>query len=119
MPGPEVLAGARSQREAVGLAALALFRWYEQMGPGWDQLQVDQRSIPGVADWLRDVDRLHRALVKAALGPEAEEWLVAMVTAMTSHGAWRTLQGCGMDTTEAATTVARLVGNHEQRGGVH
>jgi AcrR family transcriptional regulator len=109
MPDEAVLVGARDRVEAVRLLALALFAWYEPAARGLDNLQVDRRTLPRVDAWLRELDRRHRALVAAALGPGADDAAIALVTAMTSYGAWRSLRDAGMDPTRAAAEVARFV----------
>ena len=70
MPTEAVLVGAQDRTERVRLMAGALFTWWEQMGSGWEHLQVDRRTLPDVDAWLHDVDLRHRALVASALEVE-------------------------------------------------
>jgi AcrR family transcriptional regulator len=127
MPDEAVLVGARERGEALRLMALALFGWFEQVGSGLEHLQIDRRVLREVDEWLTDVDRRHRALVAAALGPDCDARTVAIVTAMTSHGAWRSLRDGGMDSAQAAAAVVRFVigsldfpvGRKPEKGTVH
>jgi AcrR family transcriptional regulator len=107
MPTEAVLVGARDRVDAVRLAARALFAWWEQMGPGWDHLQVDRRALPEVDEWLREVERQRRSLIATAAGTAASSAELAVLTALTSHGAWRSLRDSGLDVDQAATEVAR------------
>jgi AcrR family transcriptional regulator len=109
MPTEAVLVGARDRGEAVRLLARALFGWFDQIGRGLEHLQIDRRALPEVDAWLRSVDRQHRELVAAALGPTADASTLAIVTAMSSYGAWRSLRDAGMDAEQAAAEVARFV----------
>jgi len=108
MPTEAVLAGARDAADAVRLAARALFTWWEQMGPGWDHLQIDRRTLPEVDAWLLDVDRRHRALVARAAGDDVPEAVISVLTALTSRGAWQSLHASGLDPEQAAAEVARV-----------
>jgi AcrR family transcriptional regulator len=107
MPTEAVLVGARDHVDAVRLAARALFTWWEQIGPGWDHLQVDRRTLPEIEEWLRDVERQRRSLIATAAGPVASPAELTVLTALTSHGAWRSLRDGGLDIDRAATEVAR------------
>lgn len=107
MPTEAVLVGGRDATERMRLAAQALFTWWEQLAAGWDHLQVDRRTLPEVDAWLRDVDARHRALVAAALELDLTDPAVAIGTALTTFGAWRSLRDGGMDVAHAAAVVAR------------
>jgi AcrR family transcriptional regulator len=115
MPDRAVLIGARNRGEAVRLMALALFAWYEKIGRGLEQLQIDARTLPEVDEWQRRADRHHRELVAAALGPEADASAIALVAALTCYGAWRSLRDAGMDSSRAAAELAGLVAGASQR----
>jgi AcrR family transcriptional regulator len=108
MPSEAELAVATDRDERIRLLTLVLFGWYEQLGPGWDHLQVDRRRIPQVDAWLRQLAERHRSLVAAALAP-ADPGEITLATAMTTHGVWRSLRGAGMETPEAAAQVARQI----------
>ena len=109
MPTEAVLSGAGDRFERVRLMASALFSWWEQVASGWEHLQVDRRTQPGVDAWLRDVDLRHRALVASALGDAAGDASVAIGTALTSFGSWQSLRRGGMDVAGAAAQVARFL----------
>jgi hypothetical protein len=109
MPTEAALVGARDRTERVRLMALALFTWWDQMGSGWEHLQVDRRTLPDVDAWLRDVDLRHRALVASALEVGVEEASVAIGAALTSFGSWQSLRAAGMDVARAAAHVARFL----------
>ena len=112
MPTEAVLAGARGRTERVLLLAAALFSWWEQMGSGWEHLQVDRRTLDDVDAWLRDVDLRHRALVACALEVAGGNASVPIATALTSFGSWRSLREGGMSVAQAAAHVATfLVGS--------
>lgn len=107
MPTAAILVGATGRAARTRAMAGALFGWWEQLGPGWDHLQVDRRSLPEVDAWLLDVRVRHRELAAAALetdGPQAE-----MLTAITTNEAWRSMRDAGMDVRQAAGHVARLL----------
>ena len=111
MPTAALLVGVRDRTARVRRLARDLFTWWEQMASGWDHLQIDRRTLTEVDAWLRDVDLRHRALVAAALGVGPEDSLVAIGTALTSYGSWRSLREAGMDVTQAAAHVARFLGS--------
>lgn len=108
MPTEAILVGARQRSERVRRLTSALFVWWERLGPGWDHLLVDRRTLPQVEEWLTEVGARHRQLVAAALGPSGNAH-VALVTAMTTQGAWRSMRESGMETGAAANAVARLI----------
>jgi AcrR family transcriptional regulator len=118
-PTADVLAGSSSASERVRLATSAVFRWYELVGKGMDHLQVDRRNLPEVDAWLREVDNQRRALMAASLGLPIADEDVAIVTALTSLGAWQSLASAGMDTDRAARSVARLVTGSSRRRETH
>lgn len=109
MPTEAVLIGARDRTERGRMLADALFDWWEQMGSGWEHLQIDRRTLPEVDAWLRDVDARHRALVAAALGADVDDPSVAIGTALTAFGSWRSLRDAGMNNSRAAAHVARVL----------
>ena len=123
MPTEAVLVGARDRTERVRLMAGALFTWWDQMGSGWEHLQVDRRTLPDVDAWLRDVDIRHRALVAVALEVEVDEASVAIGAALTSFGSWQSLRAGGMDVARAAAHVARFLSasdsTPQSKGNVH
>jgi AcrR family transcriptional regulator len=108
IPSEAELGLATGRGERIRLLTLVLFSWYEQMGPGWDHLQVDRRRIPQVDAWLRQLAERHRSLVAAALGP-ANPVEISLATALTTHGVWLSLRDAGMETPEAAAHVARQI----------
>jgi AcrR family transcriptional regulator len=103
----EVLAGVGAV-DRLRLLVAALFRWWEQLGPGWDHLQVDRRYLPQVDAWLRSVRERHRQLAETAIGPAGAEH-VELVVAATGQGMWRSLHESGVRTDEAAARVASLL----------
>jgi len=119
MPTDAVLVGARDRGERVRLLAEALFTWWEEMASGWEHLQIDRRTLPEVDAWLRDVDARHRALVATALGAAADDVSVAIGTALTSFGSWRSLRDAGMDVSRAAAQVARSVADSPVAAATH
>lgn len=114
MPTGEDLAPATDRAGRVRRLTSVLFEWWDRLGPGWDHLQVDRRTLPRVDDWLRDVARRHRRLVAAAL-VDADVAEVDLVTAMTGRGVWQSLHESGVDTAEAAARVARLINQSTER----
>jgi AcrR family transcriptional regulator len=108
MPSDAGIALATDRDERIRLLTLVLFSWYEQLGPGWDHLQVDRRRIPQVDAWLHQLAERHRSLVAAALAP-ADPVEITLATALTTHGVWRSLQDAGIETPAAAAHVARQI----------
>ena len=111
MPTAALLVGVRDRTERAWIMARDLFTWWEQMASGWDHLQIDRRTLTEVDAWLHDVDARHRALVAAALGVGPEDPSVAIGTALTSFGSWRSLRDAGMDVSQASAHVARFLGS--------
>lgn len=103
----EVLAGVGAV-DRIQLLVAALFRWWEQLGPGWDHLQVDRRYLPQVDAWLGSVRERHRHLAETAIGPAGAEH-VELVVAATGQGMWRSLHESGVRTDEASARVASLL----------
>lgn len=115
MPTAAVLVGARDRRERVRLAALAMFAWWDQLGPGWDHLRIDRRTLPEVDAWLRATETGHRTLMAEALGPAHDPGELALLVALTTPDAWRSLRDAGMDPDVAAAEVARRIGHPQRR----
>lgn len=114
MPTEADLAPATDRPGRVRRLTSALFAWWEQLGPGWDHLQVDRRMLPQVDGWLRDVAERHRRLVASAL-IHADEEEVGLVTAMTGRGVWESLRNSGIQTQDAAARVARLINGSREK----
>lgn len=108
MPTAAVLVGARDAAERVRRAARAWFEWWDGVGPGWEHLQIDRRTLPEVDAWLDDVDRRHRALIGQAAEMNRQASLPAVLTAMTTFGSWRSLKASGFDADAAAAEVMRI-----------
>lgn len=109
MPSEAVLVGARDRAGRIRAMARAMFEWWELLGPGWDHLEIDRRRMPQVDAWLTDVGLRHRQLAAAALGPDANPAVVALLAAITTTDAWRSLRDAGMDAIRAAGQVARFI----------
>ena len=109
MPTESVLDGASAPVDGLRRVAAAFFGWWAEYGPGWSHLEVDRRELPQVDGWLRNVEAGRRGLIATALGRRIDGAEVALVTALTSHGAWQSLRDAGMSPEEAATEVARFV----------
>lgn len=114
MPTEADLAPATDRPGRVRRLTATLFGWWEQLGPGWDHLQVDRRTLPRVDAWLSDVAERHRRLVTSAL-VSADGAEIELVTAMTSRGVWQSLQDSGIGTKEAAARVARLINGSREK----
>ncbi len=108
MPTEALFTAGADQPTRVRLLTSALFSWWDRLGPGWEPLLVDRRTLPQVDAWLDEVGVRHRRLVVAALG-SAESPHVEVVTAMTTQGVWSSMRQAGLETNEAARQVARLV----------
>jgi len=110
MPTDVVLVGTISRHDRIRAFAVSLFEWWEQLGPGWDHLQVDRRTLPRVDEWLIDVGQRHRELAAAALQTDIDAAATRLLTAITTNDAWRSLRDAGMDSRQAALQVSRLFG---------
>lgn len=110
MPTDVVLVGTMGRHDRIRAFAVSLFEWWEQLGPGWDHLQVDRRTLPRVDEWLIDVGQRHRELAAAALQTDIDAAATRLLTAITTNDAWRSLRDAGMDSRQAALQVSRLFG---------
>lgn len=109
MPTEAIFVEGGDRAERMRVLARALFEWWERLGiSGWNHLQVDRTAVGQVDAWLNAVADRHRQLVRLALGSGAETH-VDVVRAMTSQGVWSSMQAAGIDTTDAAAQVARLI----------
>jgi len=117
-PGPGALIGARSTAERLHRVARAIFTWYDLVGRGLEHLQIDRRSLPEVDAWFRRIDREHRSLIGLALGRDADDDEVTIVTALTSPGAWQSMLAAGLDSERAARSVARHVTGSGREGDI-
>jgi len=115
MPTEAVLAGSTEQLERIRLFAHAMFEWWERLGPGWDHLRVDRRTLPPVDQWLREVGRRHRILAAAALGTDPDVSATDLLAAITTNEAWRSMRDAGMNPGQAAGHVSRLFGTGPDR----
>ncbi len=115
MPTEVVCIGAETEIERVRRMALALFEWFEQLGPGFDHLRIDRRHLPELDAWLAEVDRRHRALAAMALAG-ADRGRIDLLVAITTVDAWRALRDSGMDPRRAAGQVSQLVGQGPATG---
>jgi len=120
MPTEAIFAGSSNPEERVRRMAAAMFEWWEQLGPGFDHLRIDRRRIPAVDGWMDDLERRHRALAAAALGPPDDARIGALV-ALTTADAWAALRAAATSVASAAADVANLLVSHppEAKESVH
>lgn len=115
MPTEAVLVGMGNRRERVRSVAQALFEWWERLGPGWDHLQIDRRTLPQVDAWLLEVRRRHRQLAADALETDPDAPDTELLTAITTNEAWRSMRDAGLNPGQAAGRVSRLFGTGPDR----
>jgi AcrR family transcriptional regulator len=114
MPTPDDLGPPTDPATRVRRMTAGLFEWWDQLGDGWDHLQVDRRTLPRVDEWLREVADRHRRLVVSAL-VDAKPPEIELVTAMTTRGVWRSLRDSGASTIEAAHRVAAVINQRQEK----
>ena len=107
MPTEAIFVGTATVGERIRCLSLALFRWWEQLGDGFDYLRIDRRHMPRVDAWFAVVSGRHRDLADAAFAG-ADSPKVDLLIALTSVDAWRVLRDAGMDAHRAAEQVAQL-----------
>src|SRR5687767_13036494 len=107
MPDESVIEGSTDATDAIRRVAAAFFAWWAAYGPGWHHLEADRATLEPVDGWLRNVEARRRELMASALGARASPTRIALLAAVTSHGAWESLRDAGLTPEEAASQVAR------------
>jgi AcrR family transcriptional regulator len=107
-PDPEVIAAQRSRRARLELLVAAVFGWYERY-PSWRRGLADADKLESLARAVRAREEHLRALVHAALGPDADEMTVSTLGAMIDYEVFRTLTDAGLSTEEAADRVVAVL----------
>jgi AcrR family transcriptional regulator len=115
MPDAAVLEGSSGASDGIRRIAAAFFTWWAAYGPGWNHLQADRTTLDPVDGWLGNVEARRRELVASALGARASPTRIALLAAVTSHGAWESLRDAGLTPEEAARQVARAA----EKGVLH
>jgi AcrR family transcriptional regulator len=108
IPTDAIFVGAEEVPERVRRMALAMFEWWEQLGPGFDHLRTDRHHVAVVDAWLVDVGRRHREMAATALSRD-DSIRTDLLVALTSADAWSTLRGGHADARRAAGRVAQLI----------
>lgn len=120
MPDEFLLVDVARPAERVQRMAVAMFKWWELLGPGLDHLRTDRRRVPEVDAWFTDVEARHRSLAAAALQLRGDAERVDLLVALTTPDAWAALRAARLDAARAAVRVARLICPHpDSQEAVH
>ena len=107
-PDPQMIAGQRSRRARLQTLVLEAFSWYERY-PSWRRGPADADKLEALARAVRAREDHLRALVRAAIGPEADQLTEATVRGLIDYEVYRTLIDAGMTTSEAAHRIGGIL----------
>jgi AcrR family transcriptional regulator len=110
MPGPEIFAGHRAVAARVGALAIAMAAYYERSQPWYRMDQLDERPVAAWAAARARYEADFDALVRGAVGPDADDETVAVVASFVSPSVLATLAARGMTMDEAGGLVGRVIG---------
>jgi AcrR family transcriptional regulator len=107
-PGPEIFAGAASRAEKIRVLTKALFDYYESL-PAFEWARRDRHVDPAIDQFI-DLEVANRkALVAAAIGAGEDDGRAARIAALLDLGVWRGFALAGINTDEAAASVAEML----------
>jgi hypothetical protein len=109
MPTEAMFEGLTALNARLLRLARELFGFYDRIR-ALEYVRQDQDFLPVLHDFAAQEDSHRLALARAALAPfRVERSLVPVAAAMLDVGVYKALQRIGMDTGQAATTVAELI----------
>ena len=104
----EILAGAEGTRERLSRVAAELFAFYERGGPHIE-VDVRERSLPGMSEWEESQRATVTALIRAALaGERADAATVRLLSAFFDLPTYKALRQRGVGAKRAAETAAEV-----------
>ena len=107
-PDPHLVADQRSRRARFHTLVAEVFAWYERY-PSWRRGPADADKLDSLARAVDARDAHLRALVRAAIGPEADRLTEATVRGLIDFEVYRALVDAGMTTDQAADRVAGVL----------
>ena len=107
-PDPAVIAARRTRRARVERLVADVFAWYERY-PSWRRGLADADKLESLARGVRAREDHLRALVHAALGPDADAVAAATLRALIDYEVFRSLTDEGLTTSEAADRVVAVL----------
>jgi AcrR family transcriptional regulator len=109
MPTEAMFEGLTALNARLLRLARELFGFYDRIR-ALEYVRQDQDFVPVLRDFAAQEDSHRLALTRAALAPfRVERALIPVAAAMLDVGVYKALQRIGMDTGQAATTVAELI----------
>lgn len=115
---PEILGDAETTRERLTRVARELFGFYER-GGAHIEVDVRERTLPGMREWEESQRKTVSALVRAALVDERTSAAsVRLISAFFDLPTFKSLRTRGVETKQASETVAEIaLGLLEQPAG--
>jgi AcrR family transcriptional regulator len=107
-PDPAVIAAPRTRRARLELLVTEAFGWYERY-PSWRRGLADADKLESLARAVRGREDHLRALVHAALGPDADATTAATLRALIDYEVFRALADAGLTTAEAADRISAVL----------
>lgn len=107
-PDPQLVARQRSRRARFQTLVAEVFSWYERY-PSWRRGPADADKLDVLARAVNAREAHVRALVRAAIGPEADDLTEATVRGLIDFEVYRTLVDAGMTTDQAADRIAEVL----------
>lgn len=107
-PGPEVLDGITEPERRIARLVEAFYAYYARH-PAYERARCDQDRLPVLAEAVAGLERQLETVVRAALGPAAEEAVVRLVLGVTDFAVYRTLTRGGTSTEAAAAQLTELL----------
>lgn len=107
-PSPEVYSRLSSRRARIERLVAEVFAWYGRY-PQWRRAICDADKMEVLARGVRRRQALLHELVKAAVGDSADDQTILAARALIDFEVYATLREAGRSTTEAASTVAKVL----------
>jgi len=107
-PDPGLIAAHRSRRARLEVLVGEVFAWYERY-PSWRRAPADADKLESLARAVQARDDHLCALVRAALGADADPTTTATLRALVDYEVYRTLADAGLTTSEAAARITGVL----------
>ena len=109
MPAPDIFDGVDGAPARVAALARAMAAYYERSQPWYRMAELDDRPLDAWSAARARYDAEYEALVRAALGPQAADAVVAVVAAMLEPGVFVALAGRGRSMGGAADILGQVL----------